>query len=112
MALTNPQLKDHKFLSDMYEDDYFPDFLVDKCKAVLVKLCQSIESTQPKTKEALLALTHAATEEINELEEEFLDNDSELETGAREALGADFDVIVKAYGFEIDIEEVIAPRNW
>ena len=112
MALTNPQLNDYKFLSEMYEDDYFPDFLVDKCKAILVTLCQSIEAEQPKTTEALLALTHAATEEINGLEDEFLDNDSELETGAREALAEDFDLIVKAYGFDVDVEDVIATRSW
>jgi hypothetical protein len=112
MPLTNPQLKDHKFLSDLYDDEYFPDFLVDKCKAVLVELCQNIERIQPMSKEDVLALTHKAVEQINDLQAEFEDNDSEIETGAREALGADFALIVKAYGFEIDAEEVTAGRDW
>lgn len=38
--------------------------------------------------------------------------DSEREANAREILAADFDFIVKAYGFDLDIEEVIAPRDW
>ena len=112
MPITNTRLRDHHFLVSMYRDGYFPDFLVHKCKAVLVELCEDIERTQPKTNDDLLTLSHKATEAINGLEAEFEDNDSEIETGAREALAADFDLIVKAYGFDIDIEEVIEPRDW
>ena len=60
----------------------------------------------------LYALTHAATEEFNALAEEFEENDSELETAAREAIAEDFEWIAKAYGFDADIEELIAPRDW
>jgi hypothetical protein len=112
VQLTNPKLKDFKFLAEMYADSYVPGFLVDKCKEVLVSLCESIERTQPKTEKEVLALTHGATEQINALQAEFEENDSEIETAAREALGTDFDFIVKAYGFDIDVEEVIAPRDW
>ena len=112
MPITNNDLKDYPFLQEMYGDDYFPSFLVDKCKAILVRLCESIEAQKPTDNESLLRLTHAATNEFNALSDEFLENDSEIETGAREAIAADFDFIVKAYGFEIDIEEVIAPRDW
>lgn len=97
----------------MYRDGYFPDFMVDKIKAILVDLCEKIEAQKPQTTESLLQLTHAATESINELEEEFEENDSELETGAREVMADNFDFIVKSYGFEnVDIEDVIAPREW
>jgi hypothetical protein len=37
--------------------------------------------------------------------------DSELERNAREILAADFDLIVWAYGFDPDVEEVIASRD-
>lgn len=58
-------------------------------------------------------MTHAATEKINELEGEFEEHDSELETVAREVMAGDFDYIVRAYGFtEVDLEDVIAPRDW
>ena len=112
MPITNPQLKNHPFLKGMYLDDYFPTFLVDKCKAVLVQLCEDIEATKPQDNEALLKLTHAATNKINDLAPEFEDNDSEIETGARDVIGMDFDAIVKAYGFDIDVEDVIATRDW
>ena len=35
-----------------------------------------------------------------------------VETGAREAIGGDFDFIAKTYGYNADIEELIATRNW
>jgi hypothetical protein len=113
MAPTNAQITSRPFLAEMYADDYFPDFLVDKIKAILLDLCEQIERERPQDDQALLKLTHAATERINALAEEFEENDSELETGAREAMAAEFDFIVRAYGFaDVDIEEVIAPRDW
>ncbi|QDU58494.1 DUF5713 family protein [Aeoliella mucimassa] len=113
MPVTNDKIKARDILSEMYADGYFPDFLVDKIKVILLDMCEQIEHEQPKDEDSLLKLTHAATKRINDLEEEFEENDSELETGAREALGAEFDFIVRAYGFaDVDIEDVIAPREW
>ncbi len=113
MPITNEKIKNHDFLTEMYRDGYFPDFLVDKIKTVLVELCEAIETNKPQTDEDLFKLTHAATERINELEDEFEANDSELETVAREAMADNFYIIVKAYGFDnVDIEDVIATREW
>jgi len=112
MPITNDQLKSYPFLQEMYEDEYFPTFLVDKGKAILVRLCEAIEARNPADNDSLLQLTHAATNEFNALADEFLENDSEIETAAREAIGSDFAFIVKAYGFNIDVEDVIATRDW
>ena len=99
-------------LKGMYDDNYFPDFLVDKCKNILLNMCETIEDKNPQNLEELYKITQASTEEINELEEEFDDNDSEIETVARDCLGSEFEKIAKAYGYEPDIEELIATRNW
>lgn len=112
MNITNPALKDYQFLAAMYRDDYFPGFLVDKCKEILIEFCLEIERQKPTTDEGLFALSHAATNRINELADDFMMNDSELETVAAEFLAADFAFIVNAYGFNVDIEEVIATRDW
>jgi len=113
MAITNDKLSDHKFLADMYSDGYFPDFLVDKGKAILVHLCEQIESDKPADLDALYKLTHAATDAFNELQEEFHANESEIETAARDCIGMDFEFIVKAYGYDdADVEELIATRDW
>ena len=57
--------------------------------------------------------THAATERFNELAEEFEENDSEIETVARDTIATDMEYIAQSYGFEdADIEELVAPRDW
>lgn len=110
--LKNEKMKEYVFLEDMYADSYFPNFLVDKVKAILVELCFDIEKTSPKNLDELYALTHSATIKINQLEDEFFEHNSEIETGARESIGQDFDIIAKSYGFDADVEELIAPRKW
>jgi Family of unknown function (DUF5713) len=58
-------------------------------------------------------LTHAATDDFNQLAEEFFEAESEIETAARECIAADFEFIANAYGFaNADVEELIATRDW
>jgi len=110
--IQNIKIQNYPFLKEMYEDDYFPNFVVDKGKQILIRLCEAIEREKPTDAESVYKLTHAATEEFNELAAVFEDNGSEIETGAREAIGADFEYILKAYGFDLDTEDAIAPRDW
>src|SRR6266849_5356764 len=99
MAIANPDMAAHRFLQGMYEDQHFPDRLVDKGAAILRQLCERIEAEQPGGLEALYALTHAAADEFNDLQEEFGEAGSEIETVAREVIAEDFWFIAKAYGF-------------
>ena len=113
MAITNAKLKDYPFLQAMYRDSYFPDHLVDKGRQILIQLCETIEAVQPQDEAQLYALTHAATDQFNALAEEFNENDSEIETAARDCIGTDFGFIATAYGFAgADLEELIATRDW
>jgi hypothetical protein len=112
-ALTNESAKNYSFLKEMYEDAYFPNNLVDKGKNILIDLCFQIEETKPQTLESLYELTQAATDKFNDLQEEFWENGSEIETAARDCIGMDFDFIAAAYGFQdADGEELIANRDW
>lgn len=110
--LTNLKVKDHAFLDCMYQDPYFPDFLVDRCKNVLLNLCNEIEKQKPENLDGLYLLTHWSTNEINNLQEDFFEHNSEIETVARECLAIDFEYIAKAYGYDADIEALIATREW
>ena len=112
MTIRHPKIQAYIFLEELYQDSYFPDFLVDRGEAILVHLCEQIESQQPTDDTALYVLTHASTEAFNDLQEAFYEHDSEIETAARECIAMDFDFIVRTYGFEVDIEEVIAGRDW
>ncbi|GAB2865580.1 DUF5713 family protein [Actinocorallia aurea] len=113
MPLANERLLAHEFLPEMYEDDYFPDPLVDKGRAILLRLCERIERERPADLAALYVLTHAATEEFNALDHQPQAADSEIETVAREEISADVAFIAAAYGFpDADHEELVAPRDW
>lgn len=112
MPITNEEINEYSFLEGMYSDGYFPNICVDKVKDVLVRLCERIEAEKPTDLDGLYSMSHASTEEINELEEFFGEHESELETGAREVMAKDFSKIADAYGFKADGEELIATRDW
>lgn len=113
MNITHSTMSVYPFLKDMAADAYFPPHLVAQGQAILRRLCLRIESTPPTSLAQLYALTHPATEEFNMLGAAFEDEGSELETAARENIGADFAAIAHAYGFaQADTEELIAPREW
>lgn len=108
----NTAIQNHTFLQYMTGDPYFPDFLVEKGVNILLELCTQIEAENPADLKALYVLTHAATDRFNDLDEELSENGSEIETVARENIATDMDFIAKTYGFDADMEELIANRDW
>lgn len=113
MPISNEHIAAHPFLRALYRSDYYPDHVVDRGRAVLLALCARIEADRPAGLAALYALTHAATEEFNDLQAAFEAAGSEIETVARDAIGEEFWFVARAYGFaDADIEELIAPREW
>jgi hypothetical protein len=111
MQVENQAIRAYALLEEMFEDGYFPDHLVEKGKQILLALCGRIEREKPQGT-AVYALTHEATERFNELADEFYEHDSEIETAARENIARDVEFILKTYGFDVDLEEAIAPRDW
>lgn len=113
MTIENPTMAGYEFLADMYASDYFPDALVAKGEAILRELCERIETERPSDLPAIYALTHEATVRFNDLQEDFWEADSEIETAARDCIAGDFGAIADAYGFtDADLEELVAPRDW
>lgn len=113
MSSNNPQIDASKLLNEMSRDSYYPDFLVDKLRDVLLDACREIESQQPTNLQALYEITCRATERINDLQEEFEENDSEIETVARDDISMSFAYIAEVYGFpDADLEELVATRDW
>jgi hypothetical protein len=113
MTITNQQVAERAFLRQLYADAYYPDQVVDKGRAILLRLCERIEAEQPSDLALLYGLTQAATEEFNVLQAEFEAAGSEIETVAREEIAEDFWFVASAYGFTgADVEELIATRDW
>lgn len=99
------------YLNEMYNDSYYPDFLVDKIKEEILKFefylknkNISINDIQKKLDEMTLS--------INNIEEEFNQNQSEIETVARESICDTVFLILKKYNVKIDIEEALRLREW
>ena len=112
VSISNAQVNNHAFLRCM-PDDAYPKHLVDKGRQILVRLAARIEDERPADVAALYVLTHAATDEFNELGEELYEANSEIETIAAECIAEDFVFIAEAYGFaDADLEELIATRDW
>ncbi|MFE5812189.1 DUF5713 family protein [Streptomyces sp. NPDC056479] len=113
MNISNQQVIARPFLKALYGDDYYPDRVVDRGKAILLRLCERIEAERPADLAALYPLTQAATDEFNALQDEFWAAGSEIETVAREEMAEDFWFVAEAYGFpDADMEELIATRDW
>jgi hypothetical protein len=111
MPIRNENVREHPFLQAMLADSYFPKHLVGKGQHILRQLAERIEREAPEGV-AVYELTRATTQTFNELQEQFLEAGSEIETAAREAIGSDVEFILEAYGYDVDIEEAIAKRDW
>lgn len=112
IKLSDKQIEQLNLLEEMYGDGYFPNHLVDRIKAILIDVCRKIETGNPKNEKDLYVITHAATEKINDLQEVFEDAESEIETVARDSIAVSFGKVATAYGFEEDLEELVATRDW
>lgn len=103
--------EDYELLKDMYQDEYFPDFLVDKIKNLVqnvIAFLEAGETDAEKIQDKLDEMTWA----INDLQEEFEENDSELETSARESIAETVGYVLKWFHIDIDVEDAISERDW
>lgn len=102
---------EYQLLEDMYNDGYFPDFLVDKIEAKIKDVIELLESGEKNPDEIQDALDNM-TNGINDLQEEFEDNDSEIETLARDSIATSVEYVLQWFDVDIDVEEALAERDW
>jgi len=113
MSAENLRVDPTKLLEGMYGDGYFPNKLVDKVRDVILQASRDIEAEKPATEDELYVITCRATEKINDLQDEFYENESEIETAARDDIAVTFAYVAKTYGFpDADLEELVATRDW
>ena len=102
---------DYKLLDEMYQDDYYPAFLVDKVKDELQKVIDLLESGETDI-EVIQNTLDKAVCGINNLQDEFYENDSEIETVARDCIGDTVAYILEWFDIPINTEEAIRERDW
>ncbi len=103
--------KNYKLLAEMYEDEYFPNFLVDKVRDELQKIIDLLENGETDA-EAVQGQLDEVVCSINDLQDEFDENDSEIETVARDCIGETVAYILKWFNIPIETEEAIRERDW
>ena len=103
--------QDFKYLPDMYADQYYPGFLVDKAKEAIAEAVVFIGEAE-RTIEQIQEAFDKMTIKINDLEGEFDENDSELETVARESIAETVERIIQYFELDISTEEAIREREW
>lgn len=101
----------YDLLNEMYQDDYYPNFLVDKIRNELQKVIDLLE-----TGEKDINIIQEEMDEIicsiNNLQDEFDENDSEIETVDRDCIGETVGYILDYFDIPIDVEEAIRERDW
>ena len=111
VGIVNKKVKEYKFLGNMYWDNYFLNHIVDKGKAIFLKFCKKKRKGNPKG-EVVYKFTHTDTISFNNLNNKFCESGSEIETVAMDNIGNDIKFILKAYDYNLDIEDAIAPGDW
>jgi methyl-accepting chemotaxis protein len=103
--------KDFEYVKEMYDDNYYPDFLVDKVKDAIQAAVVFIEEGSRSSEEIQSAFDEMVLK-INALQEEFEENNSCLETVARDSIGVTVENIIQYFAVDIDVEEAIRNSEW
>ena len=98
-------------LEELYEDSFYPDFLIDKIKYLLEDFINFVEQ-KPKNMADVGDKIYDLIQNANSLQYEFLDNDSEYDNIARECLISNLEYIINWFHLQINLEEALAEREW
>lgn len=102
---------DFDFLPGMYVDSYFPTSEVDKVKMAIQQVVIFLEKGEVSTKNIQQKLDEM-TLTINELQNNFADNESELETGACGSIAETVERVLAFFEVGIDIDKALRKREW
>lgn len=103
--------ENYKLINDMYEDEYFPKMCVDKVRILIENVISFLETGQTDTLKIQKELDKM-TISINDLQDEFDENDSEIETVARDSIAVTIEYILQWFEINIDIETALEEREW
>ena len=99
-------------LQNMFEDTYYPQFLVEKIKWQFIHLIEFLESADGKELPLIQDKLDEFTMFINNLQQEFWDQDSEIETVASESIANTLEYILNWFKRDVCIEDALREREW
>ena len=103
--------KKYKLLRDMVESDYYPQESVEKIILEIEDFITYLETGITDVNEIQKRLDQL-TDFINDMQNEFFENGSEIETVARDSIGETIGYILNYFTIDIDIETAIRNRDW
>lgn len=103
--------ENYKLIEEMVNDDYYPPFLVEKIKELIVPVIRLLENGETD-KDIIQGKLDEMTLAINDLQEEFDENDSEIETVARDSIAVTIEYIMEWFNINIYIETALRERDW
>ncbi|MBR6101836.1 MAG: hypothetical protein IKP95_05375 [Ruminococcus sp.] len=101
----------YHWLQGMYADRYYPKILVDRVRAELERVVGWLELGEHDADE-IQAEFDSMTKAINELSGIFYENDSELDTNARNAIAIDVINIIKYFDLPVKVDAALRLRTW
>ena len=99
-------------LQNMFEDTYYPQFLVEKIKWQFIHLIEFLEGADVKELSLIQDKLDEFTIFINNLQQEFWDQDSEIETVASESIANTLEYILNWFKVDVGIEDALREREW
>ena len=99
-------------LLPMFDDDYYPDILVAEVKQLIEKFSKKVSKSDLNSTD----IYHIADEtvaEMNRLKPQFEDLDSSLDDTAADYIAEAMMMVIQEQGyFEVEMEQLIANREW
>ncbi len=98
-------------LEDMQKDSHYPKFLVDRIKYLLIDFIEYIENANRSIAQIQAKLDYL-TIQINNLQEDFYENQSSLEPLAKECIQQNIQYILTHFKINIPLSIALRERNW
>ncbi|MBJ9985389.1 hypothetical protein IAE19_08030 [Acinetobacter sp. S40] len=99
-------------LLPMFDDDYYPQILVAEIKQYIVDFSKKIQ-VSVKEESEIYQFANLTLLKINEMKAEFEDLDSSLDDTATDYIAEAMMMVVQNAGYmDIDLEELVARREW
>lgn len=95
----------------MVKDDYYPQFLVEEIKELIIPVISLLENGE-MDRDIIQSKLDEMTLAINDLQEKFEENDSEIETIARDSIAVTIGHIIDWFHIDIDMETALRERDW
>ena len=99
-------------LLPMFDDEYYPDILVAELKQLILRFAKQV-SQAGVSETDIYHFADQTVQAINQMKPQFQDLDSDLDDTAADYIAEAMMMVLQEQGyFEIEMEELIATREW